>query len=162
MSRHRVVEGEKPIFDEHHDRGRSERLRDRPDLEQRVGIDVDRMVEVRDSVRRGVTIAVYEKACGRSGNPITLRRRAQHLGELPVDRHDGTLRAPRGQRARLPHQNSGDADQVLAELIDRHRAPEVKALHHSETKRTQGFQLLRGLDALGDDIEIQFRCHLDD
>jgi hypothetical protein len=140
VSRHRIIECDASFLDEHHDRGRSERLRDRADLEQRVGVDLERMLDVRHSMRRGVVLTVYEYARGSSGNPMAFSRRAQHLGELPVDRHDGTLR---GRRARRPHQDSSTGGQILTELVDRYGAPQEEALHHSEAESPQSFELFR-------------------
>src|SRR3989442_5766952 len=84
--------------------------------------------------------------------PAGLRMR--RVGQLPV-RRARPLREDAGVTART-------SGQILTEFIDRYRTPEKEALHHSEAERPQGFELLSRLDAFGDNVQIELRCHLDD
>jgi hypothetical protein len=85
---HRRVELELSPLDQGHRDGPRERLGDRPDLEQRVGRDVERVVDGRHAVRSDVLLAVVEEPDGDAGRV--------GLGDSGFDRRADVVEQPHG------------------------------------------------------------------
>ena len=88
---HRHVEGNRAPFDQPHERGRGDGLGDRADLKERVAVDRQGMIDVRDAEALDRLFAVRDEPDGDAGNRVLAHRALDHLVERTLscrDRHD--------------------------------------------------------------------------
>ena len=116
---HRRVELELAALDEPHHSRAGERLRDRADLEQRVGRDLERVLRRRDAEAGDMLLALVQQPNGDARRVGLLHRRADRVADLIEDR------CP---RASTVTQNAAmSVDLVVLDDAERGRAPRRRA-----------------------------------
>lgn len=100
----RLVEVQGAALDEPHRGGARERLRDRADLEQRVGRDVERVLERGDAEPGDVLLAVVQQPDGDSRRLRVVHRRAHRVADLVEHTHatDANQSEASGRGRRAP------------------------------------------------------------
>ena len=97
---HRSVELELSPLDERHRDGPGERLGDRPDLEHRVGSDVERVLDGRQAVRRSVFLTLVEEPHRHAWRAALLDRGFDRRANVVEQPHGATL--PRSSASGRP------------------------------------------------------------